>query len=128
MTRSVAGYIDRDLILSPNKTHEQHGKILFYNPSSTSTISIPQQHQLSEQNGSLATVATETSIVVDSTKVTPRTIYDHPFDQNSSTVPWEEPLKYAIYLVLNNKVDNGNQQNTRFVKIFGVNSELLNKK
>lgn len=75
--------------MSPNKTHQHNGKIVYFRPA---TLADPTKNVDKTKNG---------TTVPEATTTTP--------------LPWEEPLKHAIYLVLNHKVD-GNQPNARFVK------------
>lgn len=82
--------MDRDILLSPNKTHQHIGKIIYFSPKAVAKAAVND--------------------VEDSTPSTTENQYKL---HQEMVVPWEEPLKHAIYLVLNNKVDDN--QNTRFV-------------
>lgn len=80
-------------MLSPNKTHQQIGKVIYFSPTESAITTTTTNGAV--EIGHLKTFAVENQL-------------------HQVVVPWEEPLKHAIYLVLNNKVD-GNL-NTRFVK------------
>lgn len=69
-----ASHNDRDIILTPNKTQQHYGKIIYFKPIDD-VESISKQRSIKEN--------------------VPHT----------TQVPWEEPLKHATYLVLNNKID-----------------------
>lgn len=83
-------------MLSPNKTHQQTGKVIYFSPTESTVTS--------------STINDAAAEARHSTPITNNQL----LHQKPVVVPWEEPLKHAIYLVLNNKVD-GNL-NTRFVK------------
>ncbi|KAJ6635511.1 hypothetical protein Bhyg_14097 [Pseudolycoriella hygida] len=76
-----ASYYGRDIILTPNKTLQYHGKVVYFKPIDKENA--PKQRSIKE------TVPT-------------------------SQVLWEEPLKHATYLVLNNKID-GNDNSSDFL-------------
>ncbi|XP_037050127.1 uncharacterized protein LOC119084313 [Bradysia coprophila] len=77
-----ASHYDRDIILTPNKTQQHVGKIIYFKPFDKSS-SASKQRSLKE-------------------------------NVQTTQVPWEEPLKHATYLVLNNKID-GNDNSSEFV-------------
>lgn len=95
---SVA-YFDRDILLTPNRTLQQPGKTAYFRPPTARQ----QRSNAATGGGAKDTVAAAAAAAAPPSK---------------ATVPWEEPLKHAIYLVLNHKVDdgaNGDDDGTRFV-------------
>lgn len=68
-----ASHNDRDIILTPNKTQQHYGKIIYFKPIDKESTSL-KQRSLKE-------------------------------NVHTTQVQWEEPLKHATYLVLNNKID-----------------------
>lgn len=86
----IAAHSDRDILISPNRTLQHAGKTVYFQP--TSTARTQRSHE------PLVVGGTSKDATSDQQSV--------PTSPSSSTVPWEEPLKHAIYLVLNNKVDN----------------------
>lgn len=82
----INGHIDRDIILTPNRTQQYAGKILYFSPIDIDTDMAQQKTVKVKEN---------------------QTTTNDP-SQFTIAAPWEQPLKHAIYLVLNNKVDDGN--------------------
>lgn len=94
---AAAANIDRDIVLTPNETIQLPGKILYFDPTdliapeTTSIGSIGNGRQLNTNDDDDESSAEN-------------------FDDNngeSNYVPWLEPLKHALYLVLNHRI-NGN--------------------
>lgn len=70
---------DRDIIFSPNKTVQQPGKIMYFDPTEFEQIT----RELNNDDD----------------------IDDSDDDYGDDYVPWLEPLKHSLYLVMNQKIN-----------------------
>lgn len=85
MRSTTAMDIERDVILSPNQTDQIPGKVLYYDPN--------------EFNG-----------IDFNDKRLDKTLEYRILEQNEDYA-WLKPLKYALYLVLNDKINlNSNKR------------------
>lgn len=76
--RSQNANIDRDIVFTPNATVQLPGKIMYFDPNE------------------FAAITRELHLDEDSDDV-------DDDDDGNEHVPWLEPLKHALYLVLNQK-------------------------
>lgn len=103
---AAAANIDRDIVLTPNETIQLPGKILYFDPSDSiapDTTSIGRSSNDYIGNGRQLNMNDDGGDGDDESSA-------ENFDDNNSEsnyVPWLEPLKHALYLVLNHKI-NGN--------------------
>lgn len=81
--RSQNANIDRDIVFTPNVTVQLPGKVMYFDPNEFETIT--RELHLDDDSDD----------------------EDDESDNHNEHVPWLEPLKHALYLVLNQKV-NGN--------------------
>lgn len=90
----TSAHTDRDILITPNRTLQHAGKTVYFQPTTTSTGRTSRSHEplvaTASKDASGSTISDQ-----QPTSLSP-----------SASVPWEEPLKHAIYLVLNNKVDD----------------------
>lgn len=89
----AANSADRDILLTPNRAQQQPGKTAYFRALST----FRQQRSNGDSAQSQRRKDTIPSLAKDD-GIASKFI--------GAVVPWEEPLKHAIYLVLNNKVDD----------------------
>lgn len=71
--------IERDVIFTPNQTIQVPGKTLFFDPNAVTALEIDRNRN--------------------------NNIDDYIVEQNEEN-PWLEPLKHALYLMLNNKINS----------------------
>lgn len=75
--------IERDVIFTPNQTIQVPGKTLYFNPNEVTELEVDRNRN--------------------------NKIDDYITEQNEEN-RWLEPLKYSLYLMLNNKI-NANSSN-----------------
>lgn len=88
-----ASYENCDIVLTPNETIHAPGKTMFYDDTAASTASA-----VASSAADIDAIE-RTQLDGDEVPVKAATIV------SNDKVPWEKPLKHALYLVLNNKID-----------------------
>lgn len=100
-----SSYNDRDILLTPNRTLQQPGKSVYFRATGNGGGGGGVQRQ---QRSSSSNLEAKSRKTVKTTTSSTTTLAKDAAGASTTiaVVPWEEPLKHAIYLVLNNKVDD----------------------
>lgn len=85
---AFASYENCDIVLTPNETIHAPGKTMFYDDTPLHASSGADEAAIERTQLDGEELPVKTTTVVSNDKV-----------------PWEKPLKHALYLVLNNKID-----------------------
>lgn len=89
-----ASYENCDIVLTPNETIHAPGKTMFYDD----TASTASAAAAATSGGDVDAIE-RTQLDGDEVPVKAAAAV------SNDKVPWEKPLKHALYLVLNNKID-----------------------
>lgn len=93
----MGAYENCDIVLTPNETNHAPGKTMYFDGSDGVLPERQQRRrhqQIDASDNDDDELALATAIDGDGQQKPP-----------PSLVPWEQPLKHALYLVLNNKID-----------------------
>lgn len=90
-------------MLTPNETVQNPGKVIYFDPNEVVLLNrnTPNIYQNSENpNEEFYNNQNNDNDNND----------DSNLNRNDEIIPWEVPLKHAIYLVLNNKIDGNSNK------------------
>lgn len=104
-TATAAANIDRDIVFTPNETIQLPGKILYFDPNDSITPETTSIIISSSSDDTIGRQLNGNDDVDDADESSAENLNDNNNENNY--VPWLEPLKHALYLVLNHKI-NGN--------------------
>lgn len=98
----MASYENCDIVLTPNQTIHAPGKTMYFDGSDG--VVPEQQHQQRRRHQPIDASDVDADGLALAT-ASGDDEQQQPPQPQQSLVPWEQPLKHALYLVLNNKID-----------------------